>query len=142
MLQENLAILNPSQKERPLLPPMVCETLWKMLTTYAAKLWMLWGKKCAHYILVLTVVKILYQEEMESSADNFTPMLCEQITCAVIEDSRWFFYKKMQKKDFIPGIRPKFQASTLVWVNVHTLYQQEIKPTNHLLVKCLSSCLF
>ncbi len=75
-LQENLAILKPSQKGGLPLPPIMFHTLQKMLTTNVRKLWTLWGRRYVHYVAVMTVIKILYQEEVDSSADDFTPMLC------------------------------------------------------------------
>ena len=64
------------------------------IATYAAFLWTLFGYLCELYKQHLTVHSNIVMDKsvVEANSDNFTPLLCQQITWELIEEGRYYLH--------------------------------------------------
>jgi hypothetical protein len=80
-------------------PPTDYFSLKVMVGTYAALLCVLFGEKCHLYEMMMKLYKILDLEEVFTNRYAFDALKCKQITWAIFEDSRSFFWKKVSPLD-------------------------------------------
>lgn len=74
-----------------------------MGATYAALLCVLFGAKCHLYEMMIKLYKVLDIEEVFTNRYSFDSLKCKQITWAIFEDSRSFFWKKVSPLDLVEG---------------------------------------
>jgi hypothetical protein len=84
-------------------PPTDYFSLKVMVGTYAALLNVLFGEKCHLYEMMMKLYKILDLEEVFINRYAFDALKCKQITWAIFEDSRAFFWKKVSPLDLAEG---------------------------------------
>lgn len=74
-----------------------------MVATYAALLYVLFGKKCHLYEQVLKIYKVLNQDEEFANRLAFHALKCKQIMWAIFDDSHSFFWKKVSPMNLVEG---------------------------------------
>ena len=70
------------------------------LGTFCSLLWALFGPKCDYYLKSYVLYQVLNDTPVFVQRKNFTPLLCRQITWAIIEDGRRYFSRIMTKRHF------------------------------------------
>ena len=60
-------------------PPKTYEAVKKMVATYAAKNYVLWGNGCGFYLVLMDIVKAMELESVETNSELFKTHLCRQI---------------------------------------------------------------
>ena len=70
------------------------------LGTFCALLWALFGPKCDYYLKTHALYQVLNDTPVFVQRKNFSPLLCRQITWAIIEDGRRYFSRIMTKRHF------------------------------------------
>jgi hypothetical protein len=90
-------------KRDPHQPPSSYHELKLDLGTFCALLWTLFGDHCDYYDNCFALYNMLYSESVFANARNFTAPICRQITWAVLNDSRQFFFRTLTTDDFAAG---------------------------------------
>jgi hypothetical protein len=62
------------------------------LGTFCALLWVLFGEKCDFFDNCYALFTMLDSESVTANAHNFTPTICRQITWAILNNSRQYFF--------------------------------------------------
>ena len=70
------------------------------LGTFCALLWTLFGPKCDYYEKCYSLYQVMNDTPVFVQRKNFSPLLCRQMTWAVIEDGRRYFSRIMTKRHF------------------------------------------
>ncbi len=70
------------------------------LATFCALLWSLFGEKCDYYIKCLALYRAMEDTPVFVMRRNFSPLLCRQITWAIIEDGCRYFSRILTKRHF------------------------------------------
>ena len=70
------------------------------LGTFCALLWTLFGPKCDYYEKCYALYQVMNDTPVFVQRKNFSPLLCRQMTWAVIEDGRRYFSRIMTKRHF------------------------------------------
>ena len=73
-------------KGDPRAPPRTFEAVQKMVATYAAKNYVLWGNKCGFYLALMDIVETMKFESVVGNAELFKMHACKQIVWAVYDD--------------------------------------------------------
>jgi hypothetical protein len=81
-------------------PPRTYYTLKLNVATYAALVFVLYGRYCNLYKKLMVIYGILCSKEVNTCRDAFKPMICKQITWAIYDDSRSFFAKRLLPEHF------------------------------------------
>jgi hypothetical protein len=90
-------------KRDPHQPPSSYHELKLDLGTFCALLWTWFGDHCDYYDNCFALYNMLYSESVFANARNFTAPICRQITWAVLNDSRQFFFRTLTTDDFAAG---------------------------------------
>ncbi len=86
------------------------------LGTFCALLWSLFGPKCDYYRKCYSLWTVLDDNAVYAKRRYFSPLLCRQMTWAIIEDGRRYFSKILTKRHFMvveDGDEIKFPKSML-----------------------------
>ena len=86
-------------------PTVEYHSLKLMVATYASLLYVLFGSKCHLYEQVLTIYKVLNQDEVFANRLAFDAVKCKQVTWAIFEDSRSSFLLLEKDQSNGPGCR-------------------------------------
>ena len=116
----------PSKNMGIPLPPMEYHGLHKLMATYQAKLWVLYGNRCPHFQGVKAMVDLLGSNIVEESNSLISPLLCLQLVHEVIIDSRSYFGRPMHPDDFEQPGGPRFKSSTLSRVSDYLYLQTDM----------------
>jgi hypothetical protein len=81
--------------------------------TFCALTRTLFGDQCDYFQNLFDLWSMLNSEQVYAKAEHFTPLMVRQITWAVIEDSRQFFFKTMTEEDLARG-NARFPTSNLM----------------------------
>ena len=81
-------------------PPEDYNELMMNLATFCALLWSLFGEKCDYYIKCLALYRAMEDTPVFVMRRNFSPLLCRQMTWAIIEDGRRYFSRILTKRHF------------------------------------------
>lgn len=108
-------------KRDPRQPPSSYHELKLDLGTFCALLWTLFGDRCDYYDNCLALYNMLDSESVFANASNFTAAICRQITWAVLNDSRQYFFKTLTTDDFATGrvVWPSSLLMQIVGADVH-----------------------
>jgi hypothetical protein len=100
------------------------------LGTFCALLWVLFGDKCDLFDNCYALFTMLDSESVTANASNFTPTICRQITWAVLNDSRQYFFRTVTVDNFASGqVRwPSSLLMQIIGADVHAC--REIKMGN------------
>ena len=85
------------------------------LGTFCALLWVLFGEKCDYFENCFALLRMLDSDNIFANANTFTPLMCRQITWAVINDSRQYFFKIVTADHFASG-RVRWPTSLLMQI--------------------------
>ena len=85
------------------------------LGTFCALLWVLFGEKCDYFENCLALLNMLDSDNVFANAHTFTPLICRQITWAVINDSRQYFFRMVTADQFSSG-RVRWPTSLLMQI--------------------------
>ena len=85
------------------------------LGTFCALLWVLFGEKCDYFENCFALLKMLDSDSVFANAKSFTPLVCRQITWAVINDSRQYFFRVVTADHFASG-RVRWPTSLLMQI--------------------------
>jgi hypothetical protein len=108
-------------KRDPRQPPSSYHELKLDLGTFCALLWTLFGDRCDYYDNCFALYNMLDSESVFANAPNFSAQICRQITWAVLNDSRQFFFRTLTTDDFSAGrvIWPTSLLMQIVGADVH-----------------------
>lgn len=108
-------------KRDPRQPPSSYHELKLDLGTFCALLWTLFGDRCDYYDNCFALYNMLDSESVFANAPNFTAQICRQITWAVLNDSRQYFFRMLTTDDFAAGrlIWPTSLLMQIVGADVH-----------------------
>jgi hypothetical protein len=81
--------------------------------TFCALTHTLFGDQCDYFINLFDLWTMLNSESVYAKSDQFSPQMVRQITWAVIEDSRQFFFKTMTEEELARG-NARFPTSNLM----------------------------
>ena len=95
------ALLLGKRDPRP--PAATFQDLKLDLGTFCALLWVLFGEKCDYFDNCFALFSMLDSESVTANASNFTPTICRQITWAVLNDGRQFFFRTVTVDNFATG---------------------------------------
>lgn len=73
----------------------------------------LFGDLCDYFLNLFDLWTMLNSENVYAKSDQFSPLMVRQITWAVIEDSRQFFFKTMTEEELARG-NARFPTSNLM----------------------------
>jgi hypothetical protein len=73
------------------------------LGTFCALLWVLFGEKCDYFENCFALLRMLDSDNVFANSNTFTPLMCRQITWAVINDSRQYFFRTVTADHFSSG---------------------------------------
>ena len=73
------------------------------LGTFCALLAVLFGKKCDYFDNCFALFRMLDSDGVFSNAHNFTPLMSCQVTWAIINDSRQYFFWVLTVDQFLSG---------------------------------------
>ena len=99
------------------------------LGTFCALLWTLFGPKCHYYMKCFSLWKAMEDDTIFAARRRFTPLLCRQLTWAIIEDGRRYFSRVMTQRHFDrldEGEEIEFPKSRLDDVKDAVLYQTSL----------------
>ena len=84
-------------------------------------LWTLFGERCDYYDNCFALYNMLDSESVFANVHNFTACICRQITWAILNDSRQYFFKTLTVDDFSSGhVRwPTSLLMQIVGADVH-----------------------
>lgn len=85
------------------------------LGTFCALLWVLFGEKCDYFENCFALLNMLDSDSVFANAKSFTPLVCRQITWAVINDSRQYFFRVVTADHFASG-RVRWPTSLLMQI--------------------------
>jgi hypothetical protein len=85
------------------------------LGTFCALLWVLFGEKCDYFENCFALLRMLDSDSVFANATTFTPLICRQITWAVINDSRQYFFRVVTADHFASG-RVRWPTSLLMQI--------------------------
>ena len=128
LVDDALAILAPGLKDGIPMPLLTFHLLMKILSTYALKLWVKWGKHCNHYLKVWDLLVILDYKPVTQAADEFSLLLYALVFYDMCDNARQHFYQAVHPNKFKREGGPHFPQSTSTRVNVHVLKQQGMTP--------------
>ena len=114
------------QKSDPREPADDYHKLKLNLGTFCALLNTLFGARSDYTNKCMSIYKILDTDATMRLAHYFNPLLCRQITWAIIEDSRSFFAQTCHPDDFQVGAQLRFPISLLDDIASNVRYQQPI----------------
>lgn len=102
-------------RNAPRPPPDTYSDLKTCIGTYCAMLWTLFGNQCEYFQKLHELYTCLESERVEESWANFSPLLCRQITWAIIDDGREYFAMAMLPDKFLvpPGAIIRYPQSSL-----------------------------
>ena len=103
------------------------EKLQRNVATFCALLWTLFGEKSDYFLKCLGLLQILESDPVESNDHQFTPLLCRQITWAIIQDSRAFFSRTATPDMFAPGRSYRHPVSLLESIFDKVHFQENIE---------------
>ena len=83
-----------------LAPPRTCEVIEKMVATFAAKNYVLWGNKCKFYLVLLNIVETWKLESVDGVSELFKMHICRKIVWALYEDLSQHFSVKLTPDHF------------------------------------------
>jgi hypothetical protein len=95
------ALLLGKRDPRP--PAATFQDLKLDLGTFCALLWVLFGEKCDYFDNCFALFSMLDSESVTANSSNFTPTICRQITWAVLNDGRQFFFRTVTVDNFATG---------------------------------------
>ena len=102
-------------KRDPCLPASNYHELKLDLGTFCALLWVLFGEKCDYFENCFALLRMLDSDNVFANSNTFTPLMCRQITWAVINDSRQYFFRTVTADHFSSG-RVRWPTSLLMQV--------------------------
>ena len=82
-------------KAAPRTPPDTYNDLKASVATFCALVWALFGNNCEYYRKLYELYLCLDSDRANEDWANFTPLLCRQITWAIIDDGREYFSQHM-----------------------------------------------
>ncbi len=82
-------------KSAPRAPPDTYNDLKASVATFCALVWALFGNGCEYFQKLYEVYLCLDSDRANEDWANFTPLLCRQITWAIIDDGREYFAQTM-----------------------------------------------
>lgn len=85
------------------------------LGTFCALLWVLFGDRCDYFENCYALLRMLDSDNVYANAHIFTPLMCRQVTWAVINDSRQYFFRTVTADHFSSG-RVRWPTSLLMQV--------------------------
>jgi hypothetical protein len=85
------------------------------LGTFCALLWVLFGEKCDYFENCFALLRMLDSDSVFANAHSFNPLVCRQITWAVINDSRQYFFRVVTADHFASG-RVRWPTSLLMQI--------------------------
>jgi hypothetical protein len=85
------------------------------LGTFCALLWVLFGDKCDYFENCFALLTMLDSDNIFANAHAFTPLICRQITWAIINDSRQYFFRTITADHFSSG-RVRWPTSLLMQI--------------------------
>jgi hypothetical protein len=71
--------------------------------TFCALLWVLFGERCDYFDNCYALLNMLDSESVFANAVSFTPLICRQITWAIINDSRQYFFNTVTADQLASG---------------------------------------
>ena len=96
-----LADAEKMTKHDPRAAPEDYNELSRCLGTYCALLHALFGPRCEFYAHCFRLWRTLDSDHVSDRRQYFTPLLCRQLTWAIIEDGRSYFALRLSPDDFI-----------------------------------------
>ncbi len=102
-------------KSAPRPPPDTYTDLKASVGTFCAFIWALFGDGCEYFRKLYEVYLCLDSDRACEDWANFTPLLCRQITWAIIDDGREYFLQTMLPERFHvpPGTLIRYPCSSL-----------------------------
>ena len=85
------------------------------LGTFCALLWVLFGEKCDYFENCFALLWMLDSDNVFANAHTLTPLMCRQITRAIINDSRQYFFRMVTADQFSSG-RVRWPTSLLMQI--------------------------
>ncbi len=67
--------------------------------SFCALVWTLFGDQCDSFQNLFDLWTMLNSEQVHAKADKFGPLMVRQITWAILEDSRQFFFRTVTEKN-------------------------------------------
>lgn len=125
-LKEAERLANSTKRD----PPTDYHTLKLMVATFAALLEVLFGKSCDLFKKVMAIYEILDYDIVFSTRAAYTPIKCKQITWAIYEDARNFFFNKVSPLDFATGSQIRFDKSMLDDIMSDVRYMKHVERPN------------
>ena len=101
------------KKSDPRFPPRNWYDLKKMLDTFAALFWVLFGYVCPLYDQVLNLWSVLNHPSRKSVKSKFTRIRCSHITWQILEEKRLFFGQSLGTNDFTNRGTRRFPTANL-----------------------------
>ncbi len=91
----------------------------------------LYTKECPLYQDLEQVYKVMDMENCFAIMNKFTPTICRQVTCAILDELRSFFSQiKLASNLDGQGVCRLYVVSNLDWIITHMRYAQPIlRPT-------------
>jgi hypothetical protein len=81
--------------------------------TFCALVRTLFGEHCDYFQNLFALWHMLNSEQVYAKSERFGPIMVRQITWAIIEDSRQFFFRTMTEEEMARG-NPRFPTSHLM----------------------------
>jgi hypothetical protein len=102
-------------KSAPRAPPDSYSDLKAGVATFCALVWALFGEGCEYYRKLYEIYLCLDSDRASEDWANFTPLLCRQITWAILDDGREYFAQVMLPDKFAvpPGTLIRYPQSSL-----------------------------
>lgn len=100
-------------KTDPRRPPMTLEELKKGVATYAAMVYVHFGKYCDLYKKLVTMRETLESHAVEYAENCYTPAVIMGYWFEVLDKSRIFFFEMLRKSDFDKPQGPTFPVCSL-----------------------------
>lgn len=95
------ALLLGRRDPRP--PATTYQELKLDLGTFCALLAVLFGEKCDYFDNCFALFHMLDSDCVFANAHNFTPLMCRQVTWAIINDSQQYFFRTLTADHFLSG---------------------------------------
>jgi len=87
-------------KGDPRAPPRTFEAVQKMVATYAAKNYVLWGNRCGFYLALMDIVETMKLKSVVANAELFKMHACRQIVWAIYDDMSQYFLMRLTPDHF------------------------------------------
>jgi hypothetical protein len=81
--------------------------------TFCALVHTLFGEQCDYFQNLFALWHMLNSEQVYAKSDRFGPMMVRQLTWAIIEDSRQYFFRTLTEEEMARG-SPRFPTSLLM----------------------------